>query len=300
MTPTLCQVKLTGKVIFIFDGAKCHLSPSIVDEADKYEVTLFCLPSNTTHELQPMDVAVFRAFEHYWDEEVFRFWRQRPNRTLSKELFGHIFTPVWNKTMTISNILSGFRKCGIFPFDSNIILDHAFAPSEVTNVEMGDQSGHEMSPQFPSTTQATQDSVVDMQELLTSQDVSLQSSASQEVPPASQMSSGSLTSSDRSSPSSALSTSFCSIMSTPAASSKGKKRTPRKKSINYRATVVSKALFYGKEKKNAKGKNRKSPLFGKEKNARGKNEKKVQEEKSCAADWYCPICTESTISDMRE
>ena len=102
--------------------------------------------------------------------------------------------------MTISNIQSGFRKCGIFPFDSNIIPDHAFAPSDVTNVEMGDQSVHEKSPQFQSTTQATQDSVVDMQEPLTSQDVSLQSSASQEVPPASQMSSGSSTSSDRSSP----------------------------------------------------------------------------------------------------
>ena len=147
-----------------------------------------------------MDVAVFRAFWHYWVKEVLRFWRQRPNRTLSKELFGHIFTPVWNKAMTISNIQSGFRKCGILPFDSNIIPDHAFAPSDVTNVEMGDQSGHEKSPQFPSTTQATQDSVVDMQEPLTSQDVSLQSSASQEVPPASQMSSGSSTSSDRSSP----------------------------------------------------------------------------------------------------
>ena len=64
------KFKLTGKVILIFDGAKCHLSPSTVDEANKYEVTLFCLPSNTTHELQPMGVAVFRAFEHYWDEEI--------------------------------------------------------------------------------------------------------------------------------------------------------------------------------------------------------------------------------------
>ena len=82
------KFKLTGKVILIFDGAKCHLSPSIVDEADKYEVTLFCLPSNTTHELQPMDVAVFRAFEYYWDEEVRRFWRQRPNRTLSRNCLG--------------------------------------------------------------------------------------------------------------------------------------------------------------------------------------------------------------------
>ena len=251
------KFKSTGKVLLIFDGAKCHLSPSIVDEADKYEVALFCLPSNTTHELQPMDVAVFTAFEHYWDEEILRFCRQRSNRTLSKELFGHIFTPVWNKTMNISNIQSGFRKCGIFPFDGNVIPDHAFAPSDVTNVEVSNQSKQNTSTQFPPTTQVTQDNLVDMQEPSTSQNVSLQPSASQKVSPASQMSTESSTSSDRSSPLSASSTAFCNIMSTPVASSKVKKRTQRKKSINYRATVVSKILFYGKEKKNVRDQNKK-------------------------------------------
>ena len=200
-----------------------------MDEADKYEVTLLCLPSNTTHELQPLDVAVFRAFEHYWDEEVLRFWRQRPNRTLSKELFGNLFRPVWNKTMTISNIQSGFRKCGIFSFDGNAIPDHTFAPSDVTNVKGSNQSNDNTSTQFPPTTQVTQDNLVDMQEPSTSQNLSLQPSASQKVSPASQMSPESSTSSDRSSPLSASSTSFCNIMSTPVASSKVKKRTQKKK-----------------------------------------------------------------------
>ena len=112
------KFKFPGKVLFIFDGAKCHLSPDIVNEADNHEVTLFCLSSNTIHELQPLDVAVFRAFEHYKDEEFLKFWRRRPNRTLSKELFGETFTPVWNKTITLSDIQSGFRKCGIYPFDA--------------------------------------------------------------------------------------------------------------------------------------------------------------------------------------
>ena len=179
------KFKSSGKVLLIFDEAKCHLSPSIVDKADKYEVTLFCLPSNTTHELQPMDVAVFRAFEHYWDEEILRFGGQRPNRTLFKELFEHIFTPVWNKTMIISNIQSGFRKCAIFPFDGNALPDHAFAPSDVTNVEVNNQSKQNTSAQFPPTTQVTQDNLVDMQEPSTSQNVSLQPSASQKVSPAS-------------------------------------------------------------------------------------------------------------------
>ena len=76
-------------------------------------------------------MAVYRAFEHNWDEKVFKFRRPQPNRTLAKKLFGEIFTPVWNKTMTISNIQRGFRNCGIYPFDNSVILDHGFTPSNV-------------------------------------------------------------------------------------------------------------------------------------------------------------------------
>ncbi|XP_072377013.1 uncharacterized protein [Diabrotica undecimpunctata] len=51
----------TGPTLLIFDGAKSHLDISIVEAVENYGVTLFCLPSNTTHELQPMDKAVFKS-----------------------------------------------------------------------------------------------------------------------------------------------------------------------------------------------------------------------------------------------
>ena len=204
-----------------------------------------------------MDVAVFRTFEHYWDEEVFRFWRQRPNRTLSKELFEHIFTPVWNKTMTIPNIQSGFRKCGIFPFNGNAIPDHAFAPGDVTNVEVSNQSKQNTSTQFPPTTQVTQDNLVDMQEQSTSQNVSLQPTASQKVSPAIQTSPESSTSSDRSSPLSASSTSFCNIISTPVASSKVKKRTQKKRALTTELQLYQRSYFTVRKRRIQETKTRK-------------------------------------------
>lgn len=53
------KYKPAGEVVAVFDGAASHLSPDIVDEADKHGIKLFCLPSNTTHELQPMDKVIF-------------------------------------------------------------------------------------------------------------------------------------------------------------------------------------------------------------------------------------------------
>ena len=84
---SIAKLKSPGDVFLIFDGAQCQLSPDIMDETDKYEVIVFCLPSNTTHELQPLDVVVIRAFEHHWDVDVHNFRRLRPHRSLSKELF---------------------------------------------------------------------------------------------------------------------------------------------------------------------------------------------------------------------
>ena len=58
------------------------------DAAIANDVVLFCLPSNTTHELQPMDKSVFRSFEHYWDTEVLKFWRAHPDRVITKQGLG--------------------------------------------------------------------------------------------------------------------------------------------------------------------------------------------------------------------
>ena len=44
---------MAAKVLLIFDGTSSHLHPGILDAATASNVALFCLPSNTTHELQP-------------------------------------------------------------------------------------------------------------------------------------------------------------------------------------------------------------------------------------------------------
>ncbi|XP_022903948.2 uncharacterized protein [Onthophagus taurus] len=68
------KFKPAGRVLLVIDGTSCHLDISIVEEAEKLDVSLYCLPSNTTHELQPLDRAVFRSFEHYWDNELLNYW----------------------------------------------------------------------------------------------------------------------------------------------------------------------------------------------------------------------------------
>ncbi|XP_023939021.2 uncharacterized protein LOC112046570 [Bicyclus anynana] len=130
----LNKYRTSGPCLLIFDGAKCHLDFSIVEEAEKCGITLYCLPSNTTHELQPMDKSVYRSFEHHWDQELIKYINQHPERTLNKTSFNVILSQVWPKCMTISNISNGFRSTGLYPYNPDAIPEEAFAPSALSEL----------------------------------------------------------------------------------------------------------------------------------------------------------------------
>ncbi|CAK1582436.1 unnamed protein product [Parnassius mnemosyne] len=130
----LAKYKVAGKCLLIFDGAKCHLSIEVLDEADKNNIVLYCLPSNTTHELQPLDKSVNKSYEHHWDEAVLNFLYTNPDRTMSKTTFNRIFSQVWPKCITHSNIVNGFAATGLFPFNPEAIPEEAYAPSVLSEI----------------------------------------------------------------------------------------------------------------------------------------------------------------------
>ncbi|CAB3262426.1 unnamed protein product [Arctia plantaginis] len=148
----LAKYKSPGKCLLIFDGASSHLDYKIVDAAEKHDIVLYCLPSNTTHELQPLDKSVNKSFEHFWDEEVLLFIYQNPQKNLTKARFNKIFTRVWAKCMTHSNIINGFRATGLYPWDPSSIPEEAFAPSmltELTATQLTTKDNSVTAPNFP-------------------------------------------------------------------------------------------------------------------------------------------------------
>ncbi|CAG5000544.1 unnamed protein product [Parnassius apollo] len=145
----LAKYKLPGKCLLIFDGASSHLDYKIVDVAEKHDIVLYCLPSNTTHELQPLDKSVNKSFEHFWDEEVLLFIYQNPQKKLTKARFNKIFTRVWAKCMTHGNIINGFGATGLYPWDPSSIPEEAFAPSMLTELTAAQLSTKENSVTVP-------------------------------------------------------------------------------------------------------------------------------------------------------
>ncbi|CAH0730218.1 unnamed protein product, partial [Brenthis ino] len=86
----LAKYKTPGKCLLIFNGAKYHLDFRIAETAEKHDIVLYCLPSNTTHELQPLDKACYKPFESYWDQEVLQYMYQTQAQKITKTRFNAI------------------------------------------------------------------------------------------------------------------------------------------------------------------------------------------------------------------
>jgi hypothetical protein len=56
--------KVAGPCLLVFDQGTSLTDCSVVETADRHDITLLCLPSWTTLELQPMFKSVLGPFEH--------------------------------------------------------------------------------------------------------------------------------------------------------------------------------------------------------------------------------------------
>lgn len=56
--------------LLILDGHNSHCTFRFCDFAEKHRIIILCLPSHTTHALQPCDVGVFGPLAAKWKARV--------------------------------------------------------------------------------------------------------------------------------------------------------------------------------------------------------------------------------------
>lgn len=105
-------------LFLLLDGHSSHYQPDLIRYAKEHDVIIFCLPPHTTHESQPLDVSVFGPLKRNWASACHDFMSMNPGKVVTRYQFSALLNTAWTATMTPSNITSGFRKCGIFPFNA--------------------------------------------------------------------------------------------------------------------------------------------------------------------------------------
>lgn len=136
-----------NKILLILDGHTTHSrNLAAIELARENGVILLQLPGHTTHRLQPLDVAIFKPLQVYYDQAIEKWLRQNPGRAVTQFQVARFIGEAYGRAASIANAANGFRRCGIWPVDRNVFTDADFVAQDdlqteqIIVVEKGDEN----------------------------------------------------------------------------------------------------------------------------------------------------------------
>lgn len=113
--PWLTKKNIEKPIIFFLDGHKSHLTLHLSNFCSDNGIEVIALNPNSTHILQPMDLAVFRPLKSSWREAVKNWKMQHLGQLLKKQHFAPLLKTAMEK-ISAETVKNGFRAGGLFPF----------------------------------------------------------------------------------------------------------------------------------------------------------------------------------------
>ena len=77
----------TSPVFLIQDGHHSHISLELIRRAHDNNIVILCLPPNTTHLLQPFDIAIFAPVKKEWKKILKQYKLETKGQKVRKEVF---------------------------------------------------------------------------------------------------------------------------------------------------------------------------------------------------------------------
>jgi hypothetical protein len=131
----------TAPVALFFDGHHSHISLELIRKARDNNILLLCLPPNTTHLLQPLDVGVFAPLKNAWKVILKRHKLETRGANVNKEIFPHLLSELWETSFTPQHCKGGFRGAGLVPFSPEHVLAKLSPSSEPSNSSNDERGG---------------------------------------------------------------------------------------------------------------------------------------------------------------
>jgi hypothetical protein len=119
--------------VLICDGFGTHETLEVLEFCFENNIILCCLPSHTSHKLQPCDVGPFAPLKTAYRDQVERLNRGGVDR-IGKEHFTSLYSPAREKALSKRNISAGWAATGLFPFNPERVFRHTPRPLDVTTV----------------------------------------------------------------------------------------------------------------------------------------------------------------------
>ena len=108
--------RIPGTKVLIGDNLASHISTNVIELCRLNDVEFVCLPPNSTHVLQPLDVAVYGPLKNHWRKILRELLKREPDaKALNKPKFPGLLKRLTESLDSKSLLQKGFDKCGIFP-----------------------------------------------------------------------------------------------------------------------------------------------------------------------------------------
>ena len=114
--------------LVIGDALPAHFSPKTYMLAGKEGIQFFLLPPNSTHFLQPLDVAVFAPLKRTWKKALLDYKMSECHKTLLKKDFAPLLKEAVS-AIKPETVLASFRTTGLVPFNPEIAVKRLPASS---------------------------------------------------------------------------------------------------------------------------------------------------------------------------
>lgn len=121
------------RILLVLDNHSSHLHVETLNLAKDNGIVMLSFPPHCSHKLQPLDVSVFGPFKKYCATAQDSWLRNNPGKTITIYDIPKIVADSLPFAQTSMNIMNGFKKTGIFPYNPNIFNDDEFSPSFVTD-----------------------------------------------------------------------------------------------------------------------------------------------------------------------
>ena len=115
--PYLLEQKIEFPVIVFLDRHGSHLSYHLSEFCSENQIVVACLPPNTTHMMQPLDVSFFAPMKKKWCK-MLKTWRiNHDGIDLQKFDIPVALFDILREENFKKSITAGFKCCGLYPFD---------------------------------------------------------------------------------------------------------------------------------------------------------------------------------------
>lgn len=119
-------------ILLLVDNHESHVSVTCVQYCKENGIILLSFAPHTTHRMQPLDVGVYGPFKNYCSIAFNDWMTSNPGKRITLRNIAELTNRAYLRAFTASNIISSFRKPGIFPFNRLAFTVEDFSSSYVT------------------------------------------------------------------------------------------------------------------------------------------------------------------------